>query len=102
MYLIQILLPRYDNRGRRLSKRLFDETARALATSHGGMTVYSRSPALGLWNSRRSGLKQDEIIVYEVLASRFKRNLWKQRRDKWEAAFRQDSILIRISSCEQL
>jgi hypothetical protein len=67
MHLIQILLPLYDNRGRRLPNKLFDDTSRSLAKSHGGVTAYSRSPAVGLWTSRGSQLKRDEIIVYEVV-----------------------------------
>jgi hypothetical protein len=103
MYLIQVLLPRYDNRGRRLPQKLFDDTSRLLAAkSYGGVTAYTRSPAVGLWNSRGSRLKRDEIIVYEVVTPDLKPKLWKNRRKKWEAAFRQDSILIRASRCQQL
>ena len=102
MYLIQILLPLYDNRGRRLPKKLFDDTSRSLAKFHGGVTTYTRSPAVGLWNSGGSKLKKDEIIVYEVVTRDLKEKLWKSRRKKWEAAFRQESILIRASRCQQL
>jgi hypothetical protein len=102
MYLIQILLPLYDNRGRRLPKKLFDDTSRSLAKFHGGVTAYTRSPAVGLWNSGGSKLKTDEIIVYEVVTPDLKEKLWKSRRKKWEAAFRQESILIRASRCQQL
>jgi hypothetical protein len=102
MYLIQILLPLYDNRGRRLPNTLFDDTSRALAKSHGGVTIYTRSPAIGLWNSRGSELKKDEIIGYEVVTPDWRPKLWKNRRKKWEVAFRQDSIPIRASRCQQL
>lgn len=102
MYLIQVLLPLYDNRGRRLPKKLFEDTSRSLARSHGGVTAYTRSPAVGLWNSRGSRIKRDEIIVYEVVTPVLKPELWKNRRKTWEAAFRQDSILIRASRCRQL
>jgi hypothetical protein len=102
MYLIEILLPLYDNEGRRLPKKLFDQTSRSLAKSHGGVTAYTRSPAVGLWKSRGSQLKKDEIIVYEVVTPDWNPKLWKHRRQKWEMAFRQDSILIRVTRCQQL
>ncbi len=102
MYLIQILFPLYDNQGRRLPKKLFDHTSRSLAKSHGGVTAYTRSPAIGLWNYRGSQLKKDEIVVYEVVATDLKLKLWKNRRKKWEVAFRQGSILIRATRCQQL
>jgi hypothetical protein len=88
MYLIQILLPLYDNQGRRLPKKLFDDT--------------SRSPAVGLWKSRGSQLKKDEIVMYEVVTPDLKPELWKNRREKWKVAFRQDSLLIRATRCQQL
>ena len=102
MYLIQILLPLYDNQGRRLPKKLFADTSRSLAKSHGGVTAYTRSPAVGLWKSRGSQLKKDEIVVYEVVTPVLKPKLWKNRRQKWEVAFRQDSLLIRATRCQQL
>jgi len=102
MYLIQILLPLYDNQGRRLPKKLFDDTSRSLAKSHGGVTAYTRSPAVGLWKSRGSQLKKDEIVVYEVVTPDLKPELWENRRQKWEVAFRQDSLLIRATRCQQL
>jgi hypothetical protein len=39
MYMIEILLPLYDNEGRRLPKKLFDHTSRSLAKSHGGVRL---------------------------------------------------------------
>jgi hypothetical protein len=102
MYLIEILFPLYDNQGRRLPKKLFDHTSRSLAKSHGGVTAYTRSPAVGLWNSRGSQLKKDEIVVYEVVTPDLKAKLWENRRKKWEVVFRQGSILIRATRCQQL
>ena len=102
MYLIEILLPLYDNQGRRLPNQLFDDTSRSLAKSHGGVTAYTLSPAVGLSKSRGSQLKKDEIVVYEVVTPELKPKLWKNRRKKWEMEFRQDSILIRVTRCQQL
>jgi hypothetical protein len=102
VYLVQMLFPLYDNRGRRLPKKLFDQTARTLAKAHGGVTAYTRSPAVGLWNSRGSGLKKDEIVIYEVVTTALHAPLWERRRKMWEATFRQDSLLIRAIRCWEL
>ena len=102
MYLIQIMLPLYDNRGRRLPRVLFDATSQALAKAHGGLTAYTRSPAVGVWRSRGAGLKRDDIIVFEVVTSSMNAKLWARRRKRWERAFRQDSILVRSLRCRRL
>jgi hypothetical protein len=102
VYLIQILLPLYDNAGRHLPKHIFEQTSRALANRHGGVTTYTRSPAVGLWSGRSSRLKRDDIVVYEVMTSAINRKLWARRRKAWEAAFRQETILIRATRYRQL
>jgi hypothetical protein len=102
MYLIEILFPLYDNRGRRRPNKMFDQTSRSLAKSHAGVTAYTCSPAVGLRNARGSQLKKDEIVVYEVVTPDLKLKLWKNRRRKWEVAFRQDLILIRVTPFRQL
>jgi hypothetical protein len=102
MYLVQVLFPLYDNRGRRLPKKLFDQVSRSLAEEHGGLTAYSRSPAVGLWNSHGKRLQRDDIVVYEVLAPRLNAKIWARRRKVWELAFKQDTILIRASRCRLL
>ncbi len=48
MHLVQILLPLYDKRGRRIARSRFRKTAAELAREFGGVTAYSRAPAEGL------------------------------------------------------
>jgi hypothetical protein len=102
MYLIQIMLPLYDNRRRRLPRHLFDATCQVLAKAHGGVTAYTRSPAVGIWKSRGARLRRDDIIVFEVMTTSMSRKLWARRRKSWERAFRQDKILIRALCCRRL
>jgi hypothetical protein len=49
MYLIQVLLPLYDNEGREQPSGLFGDVRRQLTENFGGLTAYSRTPARGLW-----------------------------------------------------
>lgn len=102
MYLIQIMLPLYDNRGHRLPGRLFDATSRTLAKAHGGVTAYTRSPAVGVWNSRGARLKRDDIVVFEVMTPSLSAKLWARRRKIWEVVFRQETILIRSLRCRKI
>lgn len=45
MYLIQILLPLYDNDKRPFTKQAFDRVRDELANKFGGVTAYRNSPA---------------------------------------------------------
>ena len=49
MHLVQILLPLWDNEGRRLPRALYAELARELTERFGGLTAHTRAPAEGLW-----------------------------------------------------
>jgi hypothetical protein len=94
MHLIQILLPLNDNRGKAIPSKLFHEVKRELTRCFKGLTVYSRSPAEGIWKPRK-GTKRDEIIVFEVMAPTLDRPWWEQYRKRLEAKFQQESIVIR-------
>lgn len=50
MFLIQILLPLYDNRNQRLPAALHTGTRDELVARFGGITAYTRAPVEGLWH----------------------------------------------------
>jgi len=93
-YLIQILLPLRDNRGKRLARGLYIRTQRKLTEKFKGLTAYSRAPAEGLWKPR-DGTKREEIVVYEVMAAELEKKWWRRCRKQLERRFRQESIVIR-------
>jgi hypothetical protein len=101
MYLVQILLPLADNRGRRLPWKLFERVQKELTGRFKGLTAYSRAPAEGLWKPRQ-GTKRDEIVVYEVMAPKLDAGWWKQYRSRLERLFRQDSIVIRAQKTKTM
>ncbi|MEO6186479.1 MAG: hypothetical protein ABIP38_11340 [Steroidobacteraceae bacterium] len=45
MYLIQILLPLYDNAGRRIPESTFRQAGKELTARFGGLTAYVHQPA---------------------------------------------------------
>jgi hypothetical protein len=49
MHLVQILLPRADNAGRRFPREDFDRVKQQLASGFDGVTAYLQAPAEGLW-----------------------------------------------------
>jgi len=48
-WLIQILLPLFDNDGRRFGEEPFTRTRGELLERFGGLTAHQRAPAKGLW-----------------------------------------------------
>lgn len=95
MLLIQILLPLYDNRGRRISRALLRRTTKALANEYGGVTAYSRAPAEGLWKKGAGKIDRDDVIVCEIMVRSANRKAWAARRTQLETAFRQQEVVIR-------
>jgi hypothetical protein len=95
MKLVQLFLPRYDNKGRPLPAKLFAQERKTLLETFGGVTAHVQAPAVGLWKNGPRTVR-DEIVIYEVMARRYSRAWWKSHRRTLEDAFRQDEILIRV------
>ena len=95
MYLIQILLPLYDNRSRRFGSLLYRQVKMTLSERFHGLTAYSRAAAEGLWRVGKS-VKRDDIVVYEVMTETFNARWWKQYRQALEKTFHQESIVVRV------
>jgi hypothetical protein len=101
MYLIQILLPLYDNAGHRFDAEAYAAVRAELTERYGGLTAYSRAPAEGLWESK-GDVKRDDIIVFEVMTAELDEAWWTQYRKALEARFRQDAIVVRAQTCKLL
>jgi len=94
MYLIQILLPLFDNGGNHFDASLYADIRRELNGRFGGLTAFSRAPAEGLWQDDGQ-TKHDDIIVMEVMAEGVDTEWWRAYRKSLETRFRQDVIVIR-------
>jgi hypothetical protein len=94
VFVIEIFLPLTDNDGRPFSPDLYATARQALTERFGGLTVYSRAPAAGLW-ARDDTVVRDDIVIFEVMAKQLDTEWWTQYRLHLQAAFRQDSLLIR-------
>jgi hypothetical protein len=82
-YLVQILVPVYDNSGQRFPKEHYERVRTKLTQAFGGLTAFTRAPAVGLWDTG-GAVKRDDIIVVEVMAETLDRS-W---RSEWDSKSR--------------
>lgn len=103
MHLVQLLLPLFDNDGRRLPENTFRSVRDELTARFGGLTAYTRAPASGLWQDDDDGsTTRDEIVVYEVMVDELDRAWWARYRETLERTFRQKELVVRAQSTELL
>src|ERR1700704_1069755 len=95
MHLVQLLLPLYNNAGRRLAKTLYTQVRDELVERFGGMTGYTRAPVSGLWQASEGRTVRDELIVYEVMVETIDEQWWRQYRGTLENRFQQESLVVR-------
>jgi len=101
MYLIQIVLPLYDNDKQTFDKRLFDKVRDDLKDVFGGVTLYRNSPAEGAWNDE-TGTDYDELITAEVITDSLDKAWWQQFKHEMEQTFKQKELMIRCIKFEKL
>ncbi|MDB6052416.1 MAG: hypothetical protein JWR17_5162 [Pseudomonas sp.] len=102
MYLIEVFLPVNDNDGLKQPGHLFGDVRKELVRQFGGMTAFTRSPATGIWDGAENGRREDEIVIYEVMADTLDRTWWKAYKADLEKRFRQDELVIRSSELDLL
>ena len=102
MHLIQILLPLYDNDGRRFGADAFDRVRNELAERFGGVTAFRRAPAEGLWKDEGGAVARDELAIFEVMAEALDRAWWAGYRAELERRFQQEKMVVRATEFEKL
>jgi hypothetical protein len=101
MYLIQILLPLYDNEGRAFKASEFDCVRNEMTERFGGVTAFRRAPAEGDWKENGE-VTRDRVVVFEVMTKELERQWWSAYRAELERRFRQDKIVVRATPYEEL
>lgn len=101
MYLIQLLLPLYDNEGVAFERRVYDRVRDELTKQFGGVTAFRSSPAEGVWKEGGE-VSRDHLIIFEVMSQKLDRAWWTHYRTELEARFRQEKLIVRATSIEQL
>jgi hypothetical protein len=95
MYLVQILLPVYDNEGHAFNATEYTQLRAELADRFGGVTAYTRAPARGVWKDDAGETTRDDIVIFEVMTLDLDRDWWIAFRKDLEARFRQESLIVR-------
>ena len=101
-YLVQVLLPVFDNQGAEQDPALFSKTRAELTERFGGLTAYARAPARGLWKTDEGQVARDDIVIFEVLAESLDREWWREYRAELEARFAQEVLVVRALPVETL
>jgi hypothetical protein len=102
VFAIQMLLPLRSNTGTPFPRSLFEEVSTTLTDRFGRLTAYVRAPASGVWQDENGKVKEDDVIVYEVVATNLERDWWNDYRKALEMLFGQDEIMIRAQKVWKL
>jgi hypothetical protein len=102
MYLVQILLPVYDNDGHAILHDTYHRIREELVAQFGGLTAFTQSPAEGLWTPADKQTQRDEIIVIEVMVTDFDFAWWRAYKAALEGLLRQESVVIRSLAMQLL
>ena len=95
MYLVQILLPLYDNEGHAFEPSDYVQLRSELADRFGGVTAYTRAPARGVWKGDSGETTRDDIVIFEVMTEGLDRAWWTGFRKEMERRFRQEHVIVR-------
>lgn len=101
MHLVQILLPLRFNQGARIAQREFQKVTEELKDGFGGVTIYNRSPAKGLWKDSDM-VFDDDVVIYEVMVATLEHEWWSAYREKLEQRFKQQEVVIRATAVIKL
>ena len=100
-FLVQILLPTKAQEVPFLSSQ-FAQVRSELAEEFGGVTVYSRTTADGLWESDRGVVEHDEVVLFEVMTNCLRRRWWRRYRRELEDRFQQTEVVVRAQIIRRL
>lgn len=66
------------------------------------MTAYTRAPAAGLWEEPSGEKVRDDVVVFEVMADAIDERWWAAMRQRLEAQFQQQELVIRAHEIRRL
>ena len=101
-HLVQILLPTHRGDGTPVASEEFARVRGELTERFGGVTAYSRSPAIGLWKRDDEDVERDLVIMIEVVVDVFDRDWWAGYREQLETRFGQEEVLARAMAMERI
>ncbi|WP_162618623.1 inorganic diphosphatase [Pedobacter yulinensis] len=99
--LIQLFIPTRDASGKPFPESHFSRLRTELKDRFGGLTIYARTPAKGLWKDQGNTV-EDELVIYEVMTAGAEPAYWSRLKTKLEKRFAQQEILILAGKVQQL
>ena len=102
MFLVQLLLPLYENTGQRVPPERFTQLRDELTQKYGGVTAFLRSPAHGTWKEASGAVELDEVVMCEVMVDALDRDWWAQYRTTLESRFGQRELIVRAIELDRL
>ena len=102
MFLVQMLLPLFDNAGAAFPPETFRHVQDELTQAWGGVTAYTRSPAQGRWKEQGDRVAHDEVLIFEVMVESLDRAWWSRYRSELERRFAQQAMVMRAMAVEVL
>ncbi|MFZ3485409.1 hypothetical protein [Sphingomonas sp. 3-13AW] len=95
-WLVELFLPTTTNDGTPFPREAFGRVRDELLEAFGGVTLFSRNPAEGLWaEGEGEGAARDEVLTAEVMTDRVDPRWWADYRRDLEERFSQEEILMR-------
>jgi hypothetical protein len=102
VYLVQVLVPVYDEKGQPFPGAEFANIRRELTDRFGGVTAYTRAPAEGTWEDDEGRVHHDDVVVVEVMVETLDRRWWSGYREELTVRFRQVELVVRATLMESL
>ncbi len=102
MFLVEILLPLYDNDRTPIPREQFQRVRAELTQRFGGLTAFDRTPANGFWRENGNTTSRDEIVLFEVFTDELDRAWWHDYREQLQERFTQKLIVVRAHEMELL
>jgi len=100
--LVQLFVPLNDGQGQPIPEQLYGKLSEELKERFGGVTVYSRAPAKGIWKRDAEDTERDELLIYEVLINARETEFWINLKGRLERQLKQDEILVLLSNTRKL
>lgn len=94
-WLVQVLLPLRDNRGRTFPQATWDGLKRRLVDAFGGVTAYQRAPAEGVWAPEAQKQAAEDVFVVEVMTEAFDARWWEALQQDLERTLQQEQVVVR-------
>ena len=101
-FLVQLILPTYDNDHRPFSPTELLRVRRELTDRFGGVTAYARAPAEGFWEDADGHTHRDDVVVVEVMSDVLDREWWRSYGRELAGRFQQEEMVVRALTFESL